>query len=225
MVKRLLHSFGLQVQVFASGKFIPLPMWDNDPTFKSLWEKTSSHTLVDKRRCFMLYQYARQAGSATGDGAEVGVYRGGTARLLAKTLGMYGKTVHLFDTFSGMPEVDPEKDLHSTGDFQDTSLSAVKEYLADSSNVRLYPGLFPKTAEPIAQQRFSFVHVDVDIYRSVLDCCEFFYPRLSPGGIMVFDDYGMVTCPGAKSAVDTFFKGKPEYPLYSPTGQAVVFRI
>ena len=54
------------------------------------------------------------------------------------------------------------------------------------------------------------------------DGCAFFYPRMAPGGVMVFDDYGAPTCPGVQQAVDEFFAGKPERPLYLPTGQAVV---
>jgi O-methyltransferase len=224
-IKRLLTSAGLHVQVFSSGKFIPLPLWESNRAFIDIWNQISGHTLVDKRRCFMLYQYACQARTLPGDAAEVGVYRGGTARLLAKTLAAERRIVHLFDTFSGMPVVDPARDLHAAGDFRDTSLQAVGAYLADCPNVRLHAGLFPATAAPLAQLTFSFVHVDVDIYQSVWDCCQFFYPRLAPGGLLVFDDYGMITCPGAKQAVDEFFAEKPEYPCYLPTGQAVVVRI
>jgi len=225
IVKRLLRRAGLQVQLFSSGQFIPLALWDSDPVFAEVWSQVQSRTLVDKRRCFMLYQYARQARNVAGDGAEVGVYRGGTARLLAQTLTGAGQVLHLFDTFNGMPAVDPAKDRHQSGDFRDTSLDRVQSYLADCPNALLYAGFFPATARLIEQRTFSFVHVDVDIYQSVFDCCDFFYPRLAHGGIMVFDDYGLITCPGVKLAVDTFFAGKPEVPCYLPTGQAVVVRL
>jgi len=225
IAKHLLRRAGLQVQLFSSGQFIPLALWDSDPVFAGVWSQVQSHTLVDKRRCFMLYQYARQARNVAGDGAEVGVYRGGTARLLARTLTGAGQTIHLFDTFSGMPAVDPAKDRHQSGDFHDTSLERVQSYLADCPNVRLYAGFFPTTAGPIEQCTFSLIHVDVDIYQSVFDCCDFFYPRLAHGGIMVFDDYGLITCPGVKLAVDTFFASKPEVPCYLPTGQAIVVRL
>ena len=43
-----------------------------------------------------------------------------------------------------------------------------------------------------------------------IDSVSFFYPRLSPGGILVCDDYGFTTCPGATRAIDEFFAGKPE---------------
>jgi O-methyltransferase len=66
--------------------------------------------------------------------------------------------------------------------------------------------------------------VDVDILDSVKACCEFLYPRLQAGGFLVFDDYGFPSCPGARQAVDRYFRDKREVPLVLPTGQAVVFR-
>jgi O-methyltransferase len=71
--------------------------------------------------------------------------------------------------------------------------------------------------------RLAFAHVDVDIYQSVLDCCRFIMPRMLRGGFVVFDDYGFPSCPGARQAVDGFFRDRPERPLMLPTGQAVVF--
>jgi O-methyltransferase len=201
----------------------PIRPWESDPTFRALMVEIEGHTLVDPVRCFMLYQYARCASRVRGDVAEVGVYKGGTARLLARTLG--GKKIHLLDTFAGMPPTDPDRDLHREGDFADTSLAAVVRYLRGGGDVAFHPGFFPRSAEGLSAKSFCLVHVDVDIYRSVLDCCDFFYPRMEPGGIMLFDDYGFLTCPGAKVAVDEFFSDKPERPCYLPTGQCVVTRL
>ena len=52
----------------------------------------------------------------------------------------------------------------------------------------------------------------------------FFYPRMEEGAVMIFDDYGFTTCPGAKKAVDEFFTNKKEKPIYLPTGQCIVTR-
>ena len=66
--------------------------------------------------------------------------------------------------------------------------------------------------------------MDVDLYRSVYDTVKWLYPRMVPGGVIVFDDYGFPQCDGAKVAVDRFFKDKPEQVTYLPTGQAFVIR-
>ena len=202
----------------------PAPYWDTDAAFAAIM-KQIPYTLVDPVRCYMLYQCALQASRLGGDAAEVGVYRGGTARLIACALQGTGARIHLFDTFEGMPSTDPAHDEHRQGDFSDTSLESVQRNLAGLANVAFYPGFFPATAPPVAGLSFALAHIDVDIYRSVLDCCAFFYPRMVPGGIMVFDDYGFDTCPGAKQGVDEFFRGTPERPLYLPSGQCLVVKL
>jgi O-methyltransferase len=224
-VRRLLRRAGLRIEHIASGAPATLPIWDDDTVFTRLFEQLFGYTLVDKVRCFMLYQCAKNVAQIAGDIAEIGVFRGGTARLLATTSAPAGKTVHLFDTFAGMPSVDSKADLHQAGDFANTSIESVQAYLHDCSNVRLYKGFFPSTTQPIEQKTFALAHIDVDIYTSVLSCCTFFYPRMAHGGMMVFDDYGFLSCPGAKKAVDEFFVDKPEAPIYLPTGQCLVIHL
>lgn len=198
-----------------------LPLWCEDAEFNRIMQSVQ-YTLVDRARCYMLYQMARQVAQTTGEVAEVGVYKGGTARLLA--LSLPHKTVHLFDTFAGMPATNVNLDRHLAGEFSDTSLPAVQQRLQDCHNVRFYQGLFPATSSPVEPVKFALVHVDADIYDSVRACCEFFYPRLEKDAIMLFDDYGFPTCPGARKAVDEFFVDKPEIPFYLPTGQCWVVR-
>jgi ubiquinone/menaquinone biosynthesis C-methylase UbiE/tetratricopeptide (TPR) repeat protein len=202
----------------------PIPMWERDPAFDAVMQQVP-YTLVDRQRCFMLYQYALQSIRLGGHVAEVGVYKGGTAKLLATVLEGSQKMLHLFDTFEGMPETDAVKDMHHRGDFADTSLASVQQLIGRNELVRFYPGFFPATAGPIEGLRFALVHIDVDIYRSVLDCSEFFYERMTGGGMMVYDDYGFESCPGAKQAVDEFFADKPERPWYLPTGQCVITKL
>lgn len=201
----------------------PIHLWETHQEFSRLYENVKDHTLVDRIRCFMLYQLTQQVASVSGDLAEVGVYRGGTARLIAELMDS-SRSLHLFDTFAGMPSTREDKDFHKQGDFSDTSLHEIKQYLKKYQQVKIHPGFFPNTAESVQDERFSMVHIDVDIYQSVLDCCEFFYPRVSKGGCLIFDDYGFITCKGARSAVDEFFIDKVECPIYLPTGQCLVVK-
>lgn len=75
----------------------------------------------------------------------------------------------------------------------------------------------------MADRRFSLVHIDVDIYRPTLDALEFFWDRVTPGGMVVCDDYGFSTCPGATAAMDEFFDGRAPV-MQLPTGQGLVIR-
>ncbi|MHC1768916.1 MAG: TylF/MycF/NovP-related O-methyltransferase [Verrucomicrobiia bacterium] len=202
--------------------------WLGYGDFDRLYKEAAPHTLVPPERCWVLYSLARQALTVPGDFAECGVYKGGTAMLLGRVAdeqsGSSGKKLMLFDSFSGMQETDPSKDLHQPGHFADTSLEVVQQRLAWFKRAEFYPGWIPKSFSGLENRRFAFAHIDVDLYQSILDCCNFIYPRLSPGGFMVFDDYGLPSCPGARRAVDEFFEKRPEVPLILRNGHAVVFK-
>jgi O-methyltransferase len=202
-----------------------IDFWKDDPEFEMIFDKAQKTHGNNVLRCFMLHQFLKLTGGIEGDVAEVGVYKGRTAKVLALTSEKLDKNVHLFDTFSGMPETDSVKDnFYQKGSFSDTSLSGVKSFLSDCNNITIYPGFFPETSAPVRDKDFSFVHIDVDIYRSVLDCCEFFYPRMVKNGVMIFDDPGFLDCEGAKMAVDEFFSGKEEIPIHLATAQVLVIK-
>jgi len=192
----------------------------------------SGPLIVSPDRCYMLYQFCTRAARLwpAMAMAECGVYNGGTAHLLSRVLasdGFFQGEVHLFDTFAGMPETSqPERDYHQPGDFSDTSLLKVQHRLKEFPFCTFHVGFMPDTfAEVATIEQYAFVHVDVDIYPSVLACCNWFWPRLCPGGVMVFDDYGFYPYRhAARIAVDEFFSGCTDQPIILPTGQAIVIR-
>jgi len=200
--------------------------WRGYGDFNEYYRAVQSHSLVSEERCYVLFSLARQALALNGEFWECGVYKGGTAILFSKLLHEHGNgrgvRLRLFDTFDGMPETDAEKDRHRRGDFHDTSLETVRQRIPHASFVEFHAGVIPQTFAGRENSRIAFAHVDVDIYHAVRDCCGFIYPRLLPGGFIVFDDYGFPSCPGARQAVDEFFHDKPEVPLVLPSGQAVV---
>jgi O-methyltransferase len=201
--------------------------WARRGPFQDLLARIRPYTLITPDRLHVLYTLAQQASLLDGEFWECGVYRGGTAMLLASVLepssvGAAEPRLRLFDTFKGMPEVDDDRDLHGAGDFADTSAAGVLARVGGERAARVHEGFMPATFAGLELSRIAFAHVDVDIYRSMLEACAFIYPRLVRGGFMVFDDYGMPSCPGARQAVDEFFRGLPEQPLVLPTGQAVV---
>jgi O-methyltransferase len=233
-IKKTLFKMGFDVRKVSRVGGIPdaqfytpfFSPWLGYGRFKDLYDKTEEHTLVSADRCYVLYALASQALFLRGDIWECGVYKGGTAILLAEliasTPGVSPK-LHLFDTFQGMPETDPQRDRHRPGDFSDISLATVRERVGREDIARFHPGLIPDTFQGLEQEQIAFAHVDVDIYQSVLDCCDFIVPRMVAGGFIVFDDYGFPSCPGARQAVDDFFRERRERPLTLSTGQAVVF--
>jgi len=177
--------------------------------FEQIHEKMSGLTLVSKDRCEALFKLVQKANKLDGDIAEIGVYKGGTAKLLS--LSCPDKLVHLFDTFQGMPaKDDPSIDMHKEGDFNDTSLDGVKSALDECSNARFYQGMFPETVDEMVSEKFSLVHSDVDLYQCNVDVLEYFYQKMVKGGIIVFDDYEWEGCPGIKKSLEEFLSDKPE---------------
>jgi hypothetical protein len=153
--------------------------------------------------------------------AELGVFAGASARLILEHMDP-GKMLHLFDTFEGLPALDAiDRNRFSEGDFACT-LDTAREYIGNSGVV-FHKGMFPGTAGPVRDTTFSFVHLDVDIYASTADGLEFFYPRMSQGGIILCHDY--VSAEGVNKAFREFFRDKPE-PVVELTGyQALVVKL
>ena len=200
--------------------------WLGRADFRRYYDVAAPRTLVPAESIYVLYTLLRQAIHVDGDVWECGVYKGGTAAMLATILADYApaKRLFLFDTFEGMPETDIERDWHKSGDFADTSLEAVTSYVGHQEMCVVRKGLIPATLVGLEAARIAFAHIDVDIYKSVLDCLQFIWPRLSLGGFVVLDDYGVATCPGARAAADEFFLKERCVPLCLATGQALVFK-
>jgi O-methyltransferase len=200
--------------------------WFGGGEFKRYYDIAAPKTLVSVDRCYVIYTLLRQALHIQGDVWECGVYKGGTAAMMAAILNSAAasKRLYLFDTFEGMPETNGEMDWHKKGDFADTSVEAVTRYVGHDSLCVVRQGLIPQTFAGLESARIAFAHVDVDIYQSILDCLQFIWPRLAHGGFIIFDDYGFPTCPGARAAVDEFFHLETCIPLCLPTGQALVFK-
>ncbi|MGY1897942.1 TylF/MycF/NovP-related O-methyltransferase [Nocardia gipuzkoensis] len=196
--------------------------WRQDSGFLELYNEVSEHTLLSPHHLFSLWQLARATNSIPGSVAEVGVFRGGSARLLARSCSQ--RRVFLFDTFEGIP-YHKSVDIHRTGDFRNTSLREVSDLMLDCPNSVIRPGIFPHSACDAREEVFSLVHIDVDVHEAVEACLKFFYDRLHPGGVLVLDDYGYWSCPGVQLAVRDFFADRPEAPIVTAPYQAAIFKL
>lgn len=150
--------------------------------------------------------------SVAGDFAELGVYKGQSARVLHHM--DPDRVFHLFDTFTGFPGVDlvqekGEAATYSTANFADTSPDLVLKNIGGNGNIVLHPGHFPETATDVAGRTFALVNMDADLYQPTRAGLEFFYHRLSPGGVIFIHDYNP-KWEGIIKAVDEFCAQIPE---------------
>jgi len=173
--------------------------------------KKERDILMTPLDAFSLCSIVKMQSNLEGEMAEVGVYRGGSSKLICELKS--DRKLHLFDTFEGLPQTSESDTISKniywkTAQFSGTSLESVKKYLEKYDNIFFYKGKFPDTAEHVKNSTFSFVHLDVDLYQSTLDCLQFFYPRLIKGGIILSHDYNADSV--RKAFEDYFMKNKQQ---------------
>ena len=164
--------------------------------------------------------------SIPGSLAEVGVYRGNSAKVLNSLCPE--RDLYLFDTFSGFDEKDCESENADPGGFSNTSIGQVQEFIGTQDNIHYLQGYFPETTRQLdPDARFALVHIDVDLYQPTKACLEYFYDKLEPGGFLILHDYGNPRWPGVLRAAQEFFSGKPEKLVWIPdkSGSGLIRRV
>jgi tetratricopeptide (TPR) repeat protein len=153
--------------------------------------------------------------------AECGCYRGTSSYLICGTLrrrdaSFTGSGYHVFDSFEGLspPTLDDEvpedhanaerlREMSRAGAFA-ASLEKVRRNLGAFPGITYHPGWIPFSFKGVAEARYRFVHLDVDLYDPTYEALEYFAPRLAGGGLIVSDDYGW---PGARRAIEEYCAG------------------
>lgn len=143
-----------------------------------------------------------------GDLVECGVWRGGASILMRAVLAAYGdekRTVWLADSFAGVPPPDAANYKADKGiRLHRYAALAVPEaevranferYGFLDDQVRFIPGWFKDTLPDAPIERISVLRLDGDLYESTIQALDALYPRLSPGGFCIIDDYhAIVAC-------------------------------
>lgn len=204
--------------------------WLNDDTYLSVWRGFAEGDGNIAERKFSLFYLAKSIRAVDGDTAECGAFRGATSYLILRASEGRNKLHHIFDSFEGLSKPMPADRVEiarvfkwNAGDLA-VSEDVVCRNLQGFDNVSLYKGWIPSRFSEVKDRRFSFVHLDVDLYQPTIESLRFFYDRTNRGGIIVCDDYGFESCPGAYKAMNEFFTDKPEEVIHLTTGQGVVVK-
>jgi O-methyltransferase len=246
----LLHRLGYKVRRVRPGDYVPretlvaqtgedaayymeystrwpvFAPWAGQPDFLAVYKEGAALSLGSPERAYTLISLACHAKYLPGDFAECGVYQGGSALWLCRVLHETGKTLYLFDSFQGLPKIHAIHDRHFRQGQMAATMESVKLRLGGFQHFTEFrAGWLPDTFIGLESKRYAFAHIDVDLYQPTLDCCAYFYPRLTPGGMLVFDEYGFPSAHGEKVAVDEYFADKPERPIALITGQALVLKL
>ena len=152
---------------------------------------------------------------AAGDVVEFGCYVGTTSVHLAERLRQTGRTLWLYDSFEGLPpktaeDASPAGEQFKTGEL----LATKKQLLRNLSQARvpmphITKGWFSELTADDVPEQVAFAFLDGDYYHSIKDPFKLIWPRLSPGAIIIVDDYANEALPGAARAVNEWLAGHP----------------
>ena len=211
-----------------TGETTRLPLYKSPvrESFQDFYFKVVHDTglLQSEPEAYLLFSTvnAVQVAGVPGDIAEVGVYRGGSAKIISAA-NFLRRKVYLFDTFEGIPEVCEHDVDFQQGQFK-SNYKEVKDYLSTERNVHIYKGVFPDTGRMLSCDRtFSFVHIDADSYKSIWDSLKFFYPRMCVGGVIIVHDYA--TSKSVRNVVNQFFAERVDPVLEMYGNQAMIVKV
>lgn len=209
----------------------------NETDFWKYYESSKPFTMTSVERMYALYQSVNYVldNQIPGDFVECGVWRGGSAMMIAHVLkhrGVRNRKIFLFDTFEGMPQATKEDE-----DFAGKQASEIMEEntgnknatiwcLADLADVKANmakTGLNPNQIEYVKGMvedtipnaadigQISLLRLDTDWYESTRHELVHYFPKVSKNGVVIIDDYGHWK--GSRKAVDEYFSEKGLHPL------------
>lgn len=166
-------------------------------------------------RKYNFMQLLKLVGKVPGDTAECGVFKGASSWLIMRHAGENPvggvRQHHIFDSFEGISEPgNDDGDYWTKGDLSCSQKKVAANLREFDDRCHYHKGWIPERFDDVAQKKFAFVHIDVDLSQPTRDSIEFFYPRLNDGAVLVCDDYGSAFCPGATKVMDEFLADKPE---------------
>lgn len=190
---------------------------------QSIYKEEGGIVVFSPYELFLIHSLAQAQSHVSGNYAEVGVFRGASAKAIAEAKPK-NAALHLFDTFTGLPDIGDADKRFKKAMFAYPQ-EKVEKRLSRYTNIHFHAGLFPKeTGEKIADRKFSFVHIDVDLYQSTIDSLSFFWPRMTKGGIVISHDYSQ--CEGVFKAFQEFTDKHSDCRVVEmPTTQIILMKL
>ena len=227
LIQNLLDRFGYTLQKKRE------PGSDmTEPEFLDLYQLCMPYTMTSRERMYSLYMAVDYVlkHDVPGDFVECGVWRGGSAMLIARMLhhrGIQNRRLYLYDTYEGMSSPtaadrdfagrDADALLNASEHNKETSVWCLAD-IADVKNnmaktnlpgdlIHFIKGKVEDTLPmQMPQENIAILRLDTDWYASTLHELHHLYPRLSVNGVLIIDDYGHWE--GCRKAVDEYFQEK-----------------
>ncbi len=164
---------------------------------------------------------ARRGMTLDGDFVECGCYKGTSARITADAIDFAAsdKQWYLYDLF----EHDASMPHHGMPEHADTLFAEVKARFADTPNATIVKGRVPDSLV-VSPRKIAFMHIDLNSAEAEVAALELLWDRMSPGAILVLDDFGFLHYRAQNIAERAWFEARGYHVLEIPTGQGIVVK-
>jgi hypothetical protein len=216
----------------------------DDPGFAAAYRQIRGSTRYDQYdsphtiawRLHTLVWAAQNGLRREGDFVECGVFKGDYAWVITQVVDFAGrqKTFYLYDTFDGLaPAYSSPADFPDNPGFFNMVDKAYRDpavyqeatrKFAGCAGVRIVRGVLPDTLAEVAPAKIAFMHIDLNSPAAEVGVLEILFDRVVPGGIIVFDDYGLYLFRRQKEAEDAFMAARGYHILELPTGQGLLVK-
>ena len=173
---------------------------------------------------------AKNALRVEGDFVECGVFRGFCSSVVLKYLEFQDipRYAYLYDTFSGLPEETSTEDERRRWNdpryHPDRIYESVLQRFASYPNVKVVRGIVPKSFKETVPKKVAFLHIDMNSEKAEVLALDFLFDRISPGGMIVLDDFGWKVNTNQMLSELAFMAERNHTVLELPTGQGLVIK-
>ncbi len=205
-----------------------------DPRFAHAFEVAETATAwrhPGPYRTYVNCWAAQHALNLEGDFVECGVWLGFTARAVVEYVrfGARDRTFHLVDSYEGLRQADLTREeialgLDKKNETYHDLIEPARRVFAEFKNVTLVKGYVPEVLPQVRTNRVAYLHIDMNNALPEIAAIEHFWPLLTPGAVVVLDDYGFRKHIVQKRAFDEFAARRSVAILALPTGQGLLIK-
>jgi hypothetical protein len=186
------------------------------------------HSLI--WRLHTLAWAAKNSLNVEGDFVECGVFKGFCSGVILSYLDFHDlpRQAYLYDTFEGLPEKTSTPEERRGWNYSEYDSEAIYngvcEKFSKYNNVNIVRGIVPDSFEQAVPEKIAFLHIDMNSAKAEMLALEHLFDKVTPGGFIVFDDFGWTTNVKQMSSELAFMNERDHNVLELPTGQGVVIK-
>lgn len=179
-------------------------------------------------RLHTLVWAAKNALNVEGVFVECGVFKGFCSEVILNYLNFQNlpRRAFLYDTFEGLPEKTSTKEERAIWDYtkydSETIYRGVCDKFASYENVNIVRGIVPDSFSERVPEKIAFLHIDMNSERAEMLALEHLFNKVTPGGFIVFDDFGWACNKNQMFSELAFMNERGHHVMELPTGQGVV---